>query len=157
MNKNKFLSLVGFAFLLSSPSISFGDDVSVPPVVAPGQPAAVTGTTAVTDPAAAPAAANLTSSPSSTMGMFLPMIVLFGFMYFAVIRPQKKRMKQQQDLISGLKAGDEVITASGIIGTITGLEDQVAKIEIAKGVQIKVVKSQVNQLVSQMVAERPKA
>jgi len=125
-----------------------------PNVVAPAQPAAAPN-------AAAPAAGSTATSTvpasqqqaPSMMGMALPFIVMLGIMYFLMIRPQQKRMKQHQSLLSELKNGDEVVTNAGIIGTIAGMSDKVITLEIAKNVQMKVLKSQVNQVVKGSVQE----
>ena len=70
-----------------------------------------------------------------------------------MIRPQQKKMKEHQGLISALKDGDEVITSSGIIGTIQGMSDRVVTLEVAKNVQLKILKSQVNQVVKGPIQE----
>gem|GEM_PF-374866 len=128
--------------------------VSAPNVVAPAQPAAAPN-------AAAPAAGTTATSTvpasqqqaPSMMGMALPFIVMLGIMYFLMIRPQQKRMKQHQSLLSELKNGDEVVTNAGIIGTIAGMSEKVVTLEVAKNVQMKVLKSQVNQVVKGTVQE----
>ena len=111
---------------------------------APGQSAPVqAAATATTDAAtAAPAA-----QQPSVFGMLPFMLVMFGVMYFLMIRPQQKRMKEHQSLISGLKNGDEVVTSAGIIGTIAGMSEKVVTLEVSKNVQLKILKSQVNQVV----------
>lgn len=77
------------------------------------------------------------------LGMIALMIVVF---YFLLIRPQQKRMKDQQSMISKLSSGDEVVTTGGILGRITEVGDNFLTLEIADGVRIKVQKSQVTQL-----------
>jgi preprotein translocase subunit YajC len=64
-----------------------------------------------------------------------------------MIRPQQKRQKEHQNMLSKLAAGDEVVTAGGILGRIADVSDSFLTIEIAEGVRIKVQKSQVSQLV----------
>jgi preprotein translocase subunit YajC len=90
-------------------------------------------------PAAAPA--------SSPYQMFILMALMVGGMYFLMIRPQQKRQKEHQNMLSKLAAGDEVVTAGGILGRIADVSDNFLTIEIADGVRIKVQKSQVSQLV----------
>lgn len=70
---------------------------------------------------------------------FAPMVLLIIVFYFVLIRPQQKRTKQQAQLISNLKAGDRVATASGIVGTIISIKDNTvslrsadAKMEVTK-------------------------
>lgn len=82
-----------------------------------------------------------------TFGMFLPIIVMFVVFYFFMVRPQQKKVKEHQDLLSGLKQGDEVITAAGILGKITGIAEKVVTVEIASDVKVKMLKSQISQVV----------
>ncbi len=147
MKKIISLSLLSLLVSLSVAPIVRADDapVSAPNVVAPAQPAAVQNTNPV---AAAPgsAAAAAPQQPGA-LGLALPFIVMLGIMYFLMIRPQQKRMKEHQTLVTSLKNGDEVVTSSGILGTIAGMSEKVVTLEVAKNVQIKVLKSQVNQVV----------
>lgn len=132
--------------------MSFADDapVSAPNVVAPAQPAApVTAAGMAITNQVAPAA----QGAPSLMGMALPFLIMLGIMYFLMIRPQQKRMKEHQNLMSNLKDGDEVVTSSGIIGTIAGMSDKVVTLEVSKNVQLKVLKSQVNQVVKGPIQE----
>lgn len=87
--------------------------------------------------AAAPAA------QPSFVEMFMPFIFIFVIFYFLIIRPQAKRQKEQQKFLSEIKRGDEVVTASGIFGTIDGLTESVVTLEIASGVKIKILRSQI--------------
>jgi preprotein translocase subunit YajC len=84
---------------------------------------------------------------SSPFQMPILMLLMLGVMYFLLIRPQQKRAKEHQNLLAKLGAGDEVVTAGGILGRITEVSDNFLTIEIAEGVRIKVQKSQVSQLV----------
>ncbi|OFZ69903.1 MAG: preprotein translocase subunit YajC [Bdellovibrionales bacterium RIFOXYD1_FULL_44_7] len=79
--------------------------------------------------------------------MLIPFLLMFAVLYFLMIRPQQKKAKEQQSMLSALKQGDEVITTSGIIGTVAGLTDKVVTLEIADNVKIKILKSQVSQVV----------
>jgi preprotein translocase YajC subunit len=69
-----------------------------------------------------------------------------GVFYFLLIRPQQKRMKDQQAMLARLASGDEVVTAGGILGRITEVNDTFVTLEIADGVRIKVQKTQITQL-----------
>jgi preprotein translocase subunit YajC len=76
--------------------------------------------------------------------LFIPlMIVVF---YFMLIRPQNKRAKEQREMLSKISEGDEVATTGGILGKVTAVGDQFLTIEIANGVNIKLQKHQVGQL-----------
>lgn len=89
--------------------------------------------------AAAPAA---TPQPS-TFEMLVPFLVIFGVFYFMILRPQNKRQKDHQGFLKDLKRGDEVITASGILGRIEGITEQFVTLEVADGVRLKMLRSQV--------------
>ena len=75
------------------------------------------------------------------------MFLLLGGMalifYFLLIRPQSKRRKEHQALVSGLAKGDEVVTAGGIAGSVTKVEDDFVKLAIANNVEIRIQKSSV--------------
>lgn len=79
----------------------------------------------------------------SIFEMFLPLIFIFVIFYFLIIRPQSKKMKEQDKMLSELKRGDDVVTSSGILGRIEGLTDVVVTLEIADGVRIKVLRKQI--------------
>jgi preprotein translocase subunit YajC len=80
------------------------------------------------------------------LNMLLLPLMLVAF-YFLLIRPQQKRAKEHQALLSKLAAGDEVVTAGGILGKVTDVGDSFVTVEIADGVRIKLQKSQITQLV----------
>lgn len=73
----------------------------------------------------------------------IPFVFIFVIFYFLLIRPQQKRAKTHQDFLSKLKRGDSVLTSGGILGTIEGLTDQFATLEIANGVRIRIVRAQI--------------
>lgn len=74
---------------------------------------------------------------------FVPIILMFLIFYFLMIRPQQKRMKEEQSLLQGLQKNDEIFTKSGIIGTITGMTERVITLEISKDVRIKILRDQI--------------
>ena len=74
------------------------------------------------------------------IGMPILLIVLF---YFLMIRPQQQRMKKHQEMLGGLKRGDQVVLSSGLIGKIVRVEDKEVGLEIATGVTVKVVKGMI--------------
>ena len=102
----------------------------------------------MTLPANAQQASAAPQGPLGSLGMFLPMILVFGIFYLLMIRPQQKQRKQQQLMISTLKKGDEVITTAGIHGRIYGVIDNVITLEIADNTRIKMDKQQVASLKS---------
>ena len=71
---------------------------------------------------------------------FIPMVVIFVLFYFMLLRPQLKQAKEQRAMIAALQKGDEVVTSSGIIGTVTKVAENVVSVEIASDVVINVQK-----------------
>ena len=80
------------------------------------------------------------------LASFLPFIIIFVLFYFMLIRPQMKQAKEHKVLIEALKAGDEVVSNSGMLGKITKLSNQFATIEVAKDVEIKIQKQTIQTL-----------
>jgi len=74
------------------------------------------------------------------------MVVLFGLMYFMMIRPQMKRQKEHRALIAGLAKGDEVVTNGGIAGRVEEVGETFITVEIAANVKVKVQKGAVQQV-----------
>lgn len=68
---------------------------------------------------------------------------LFAIMYFVLIRPQQRQAKEQQQLIAALKKGDDVITASGLLGKVHAVDDKLVTLEIASNVRVRMLKSSV--------------
>ncbi|MEO5668311.1 MAG: preprotein translocase subunit YajC, partial [Bdellovibrionota bacterium] len=83
------------------------------------------------------------AAPNSFLMQLPIMLALFGLFYFVLIRPQRQQQKKHLEFISSIGKGDEVILASGFIGRIVGLTDKVASIEIAQGVEVKVLRTQI--------------
>ena len=80
---------------------------------------------------------------------FLPLIAIFGIMYFLLIRPQQKKMRDLKAMVAALRRGDQVLTGGGIIGKVTKVgEDGVIEVEIADGVKVKVIRSTITQVMS---------
>jgi preprotein translocase subunit YajC len=106
-------------------------------------------------PAAPAAGSGAPGAPNqpSFLGSLFPLAAMFGVVYFLMIRPQQKKMKEQQALISSLKHGDEVLTQSGILGKITGITDKVVTVEVADNVRVKMMKSQVSQVIKGQIKD----
>lgn len=79
----------------------------------------------------------------SLFEMVLPFGAIFVIFYFLIIRPQGKRLKEHEKLVTALKRGDEIITNSGILGKIDGMTDQFVTLEVSEGVKIKMLKKQI--------------
>ena len=84
---------------------------------------------------------------ASPFGMLLPMVVIFAAFYFLLIRPQQKKQKAHAALVSALKEGDEILTAGGILGKISGVSDHYVIVKISENTEVKMQKSSVAQVV----------
>ncbi len=88
------------------------------------------------------------SSPKDTFMSFIPLVLVFVVFYFLIIRPQSKKHKTQQALISSAKKGDKVIIAGGLIGKIIKeKEDNIIVVEISKGTTVEALKSTIASIV----------
>jgi len=67
----------------------------------------------------------------------VPLIFMFAIFYFLLIRPQQKKAKEHKALLESLKKGDKVVTAGGMHGKVTALDDKIVTLEIANGVNVK--------------------
>jgi preprotein translocase subunit YajC len=89
-----------------------------------------------------PAYAQSVGGGMAGIGQFLPLILIFGIMYFLLIRPQQKKAKEHKALVEALRRGDQVITQGGLIGKVTKVkDDNEIEVEIAEGVKVRVVQS----------------
>jgi preprotein translocase subunit YajC len=84
--------------------------------------------------------------PNAMLQLIGMPVLLFGLFYFLMIRPQQRRVKQHQAMLSALKRGDTVVLNSGLIGKVVRVEDKEAGLEIATGVTVKVVKSMISEV-----------
>ena len=85
-------------------------------------------------------------SPTSQIPFLLTMVAIFGMVYFVMLRPQQKKQKEHQLLLSKLATGDEVVTTGGVLGKVTDVGDSFITLEVADGVRIKVQKFQISAL-----------
>ena len=110
--------------------------------------------TAPAVPAGTPAAgaAGAPGQPGFMATLF-PFALMFVVIYFLVIRPQQKRAREQQQMLGGLKHGDEILTSSGILGKVTGIADKVVTVEVADNVRVKMLKSQVSQVIKGQIKD----
>ena len=79
---------------------------------------------------------------------FVPIIFIFLIMYFLMIRPQQKKVKEHRAMVEALRRGDQVITAGGLIGKIIKVNDGEVEIELSQNVRVRVVKSTIAQVTS---------
>jgi preprotein translocase subunit YajC len=83
------------------------------------------------------------SNPNSTWYMIAFLVVIFALFYFVMIRPQRKRQKEQQTMIAELQKGNKVITAGGIYGTIESISEDSVVIKVESGTTLRVNKGSV--------------
>jgi preprotein translocase subunit YajC len=85
----------------------------------------------------------------------IPLILMFVIFYFLLIRPQQKKAKEHRELVQNLKKGDRVITAGGIHGVITGMDETTLTVEIADRVRVKVTRGSVSGIAPTAGAAQP--
>lgn len=85
----------------------------------------------------------------SAFASFIPLILIFAIMYFLLIRPQQKKMKEHKAMVEALRRGDQVVTSGGIVGKVTKVqEDGLVEVEIADNVKVKVIKHTITQVMN---------
>ena len=78
----------------------------------------------------------------------IPLIVgMIAIFYFLLIRPQMKQQKEHREKIEGIKKGDQVVTAGGLVGKVVKVDDSYAEIELAKDVRVKAVKATIGDII----------
>ena len=84
----------------------------------------------------------------------LPLVLIFVVFYFLLIRPQQQKMKAHRAMVSAVKRGDKVLTAGGIYGSVVKVEDtdDVAVVEIAKDVRVRVARSTISDVMNKTAA-----
>lgn len=125
---SRLVSILVSLFVSAS---AFADGTALPAGTAPGAPQA-----------------------PGTGAMLVPFVAMFGIMYLFMIRPQQKKMKQQQTMLGALKEGDEVLTSSGILGTVKGITDRMVTLEIDTNVKLRVLKTQVSAVLKDGMREQ---
>ncbi|MFL2800343.1 MAG: preprotein translocase subunit YajC [Paracoccaceae bacterium] len=80
---------------------------------------------------------------------FIPIILIFVIMYFLLIRPQQKKIKEHKNMVDNLRRGDQVLTQGGILGKITKVkEGEEIEVELAKDVKVAIVRSTIVNVLS---------
>jgi len=98
---------------------------------------------------ASPAYAQATGGGLGGIGGFIPLILIFGIMYFLMIRPQQKKMKEHRAMVEALRKGDQIVTAGGLIGKVSKVKDEnEVEVEIATGVKVRVVQSTIQSVLN---------
>ena len=92
-----------------------------------------------------PAYAQATGGDSSMLVSLLPFVLIFVIMYFLILRPQQKRVKQHQEMVKNVRRGDTVVTSGGLIGKVTKvIDDDQIEVELAEGVKVRQVRAMVS-------------
>lgn len=101
-------------------------------------------------PAMAQTAAAAAPGGAAAFAQFLlPFVLIFAIMYFLMIRPQQKKMRELKAMVDALRRGDQVVTQGGVIGKVHKVgEDNTLELEVSEGVRLKVLKSAVTQVLS---------
>ena len=84
-----------------------------------------------------------TAHQPSMLEQFFPFIIIIASFFIFVIRPQQKRAQSHKGFVTTLKRGDSVLTSGGILGTIEGLTDQIVILQIADGVKVRILRTQI--------------
>jgi|JI10StandDraft_1071094.scaffolds.fasta_scaffold1018375_2 preprotein translocase subunit YajC len=98
----------------------------------------IQGLLLVAQDAAPPAASGCGGDVFTQLG---PLFLMLPIFYFLVIGPARRERKNHQTMLEALKRGDEIVTSSGIVGTISDFEDALVIVEISKGVKLRILKS----------------
>ena len=80
---------------------------------------------------------------------FVPLILIFLIMYFLLIRPQQKKVKEHQAMVAALRRGDQVVTQGGVVGKVVKVKDDgELELEIAEGVKVRVIQNTIATVIS---------
>jgi preprotein translocase subunit YajC len=91
-----------------------------------------------------PAYAQVAGGGTDMMTALLPFVLIFVIMYFLILRPQQKRVKQHQEMVKNVRRGDTVVTSGGLVGKVTKvLGDDQLEIEIANDVRVRQMRQMV--------------
>ncbi|NHX27675.1 preprotein translocase subunit YajC [Escherichia coli] len=98
---------------------------------------------------ATPAYAQAAGGAGGALTSFAPLLLIFAIMYFLMIRPQQKKMKEHKAMVEALRRGDQVVTAGGLIGKVSKVKDDTeVEVELADGVKVRVVRSTIAQVMN---------
>ncbi|MCB1407022.1 MAG: preprotein translocase subunit YajC [Rhodobacteraceae bacterium] len=96
-----------------------------------------------------PAYAQAAGDTASLLSSLIPFVLIFGIMWFLLIRPQQKKAKEHRSMIEALRRGDQIITAGGIIGKVVKVKDDgEVEVEVAEGVKVRVVRATITNVLS---------
>jgi preprotein translocase subunit YajC len=93
-----------------------------------------------------PAYAQGAAGGSDFFIQIMPFLLIFVIMYFLIIRPQQKRLKDHREMVAALRRGDTVVTGGGLIGKVTKVDDAELQVELTQGMKVKVVRSTITEV-----------
>lgn len=90
-----------------------------------------------------------TGGGSDMLVQLFPLVLIFIVFYFLLIRPQQSKMKQQKEMLAGVKRGDRVVTGGGIIGLVTKvIGENELQVELAEGVRVRIIKQTITDILT---------
>ena len=84
--------------------------------------------------------------PAAFLQGIVPFVLVFVILYFLVLRPQQKRVKQHRDMIAALRRGDTVVTGGGLIGKIARVDNDEVLVDLAENVRVRVLRSTISEV-----------
>ena len=89
----------------------------------------------------------LSGDANNMILQFMPLILIIVIMYFLILRPQQRRVKQHQEMVKALRRGDSVVTNGGLVGKVTKVvDDDQVEVEIADGVRVRQMRSMISEV-----------
>lgn len=82
----------------------------------------------------------------NALAQFLPLILIFAIMYFLLIRPQQKKVKEHRAMVEALRKGDRVVTQGGLIGKVSRVQDDELEVELAPNVKVRVLRHAISEV-----------
>ena len=94
-------------------------------------------------------AATAAAQQPGLVANLIPLILIIVVFYFFMIRPQQKRLREHQEMVSSLRRGDKIVTAGGLIGTVSKIDDdETMTVELSKDVKVTVVRSTITKVLN---------
>ncbi len=93
-----------------------------------------------------PAYAQSAAGSGDFLIQILPFLLIFVIMYFLIIRPQQRRLKDHKEMVAAVRRGDTVVTGGGLIGKVTKADDDELVVELAPGMKVKVIRSTITEV-----------
>ena len=87
------------------------------------------------------------TNPAALFGTIGPMLIIFGIMYFMLIRPQQRKEKKRRQMVENVKSGDRILFSGGIIGTVTNVKEGTLAVRLADNVKIEIARGAVNRVI----------